>query len=193
METYTGYRVRVATEGGERYGLARVRYANGHQNAGQYEVEFTDGPPLLVPFADVDRGPNADRIPRGVTFPEGELYRPRFLDGTRRAYLSTGPGVIVPGDMDQLRTMIERVQPGDRVEWRSHGSNEFWGIVTVASVDDKGIRVDGPKGAPPRCGWPVEGDEFEVNGRNALHFIRVPPARTGKARSRSLSLTFKRS
>lgn len=97
----TGLRVWVFTSCAccpTSYGIARVRYGDGHRHAGRYEVEFIDCPPSLVPFDDVFPAPNADKIPLGVGFPETENYEPRFLDGTRRAFLSTGPGVIVPGD-----------------------------------------------------------------------------------------------
>lgn len=185
----TGLRVTVDADGGTVYGVARVKYNAGHTNAGHYEVERADGPPLLVPAAECRTAPDWDETPEEGRFTGVELYRPHFLDDTGREYLSTGSGVIVPGDMKRLRRLTEWVEPDDLVRWVSHGSNEFRGDVEVSSVDAHGFGVRGPANAPQFCRWPVEGDEFEVDGL-ALHFVRVPPKRTGKSAQRSLSLTF---
>lgn len=187
----TGLRVKVHAKGGTRYGVAQVRYGESHRHAGHYEIEVADGAPFLARFEDCEPGANWDDTPEEHRFTGSETYRPAFLDGTGRAHLSTGTGVIVPGDMDQLRALVGRIEPGYLVQWYSHGCNEFRGDVTVDSVDVAGIRVNGPKDAPSRATWPTESDEFEVDG-NTLHFRRVPPARTGKHSERSLSLTFVR-
>lgn len=197
---YTFGRMMFPTPTGEKFGVSRVWYKAGHTHAGKCEVELIDGTSVLIPVEDVQVAPNWDETPEEGRFMGSEFFRPAFLDGTRRAYLSTGHGVIVPGDMDRLRTLIEQVQPGDRVKWYSHGSNEFRGDLKVESVNPKGFKVKAPvQNAPREFDWPTVGSEitaqygyeFEVNG-NALHIVRVPPARTGKAHSRSLTLAFKR-
>ena len=187
----TGLRVLVQKGGGLIYGVARVRYSDGHTHAGHYEIETADGASLLAPFDSCTVAANWDITPKEGRFTGSEIFWPAFLDGTRRAYLSTSPGVVVPGDMDRLRKLIERVKPGDSVNWVSHGCNEFQGAVTVASVDAKGFSLASLPKAPQSCDWPTEEDEFEVEG-NTLHFVRVPSRRTGKHPSRSLSLTFRR-
>lgn len=184
----TGLRVIVQTGGETFYGVARVRYMEGHRNAGTYEVERKEQPPVLVPWESCLPGPNWDDTPEEGRFLGSQFYRPQFLDGTRRAYLSGSPGVIVPGDMDRLRQWIDVAKPGYRVRWESHGCNEFVGTLAIEATDDRGLRLTGPPDAPKHCTWPAEGDEFEVNG-NALHFWRTPPKRTGKHPGRIRSLT----
>jgi hypothetical protein len=136
--------------------------------------------------------------PEEHRFAGTEFYRPAFLDETRRAYLTAGCGVIVPGDMDQLRNLIAKVEPGDSVNWYNYGANEFRGDLTVDSKDEREVALSGSANAPKSYRWPDAEEfgpqyahEFEVAG-TALHIVRVPPARTGKHPSRSLSLTFRR-
>lgn len=195
-------RMMFPTPIGEKFGVSRVWYKDGHTHAGNCEVELIDGTSVLVPVEDVRVAPNWGETPEEGRFTGAEFFEPAFLDGTRRAYLSTSQGVIVPGDMDRLRLLAEWVQAGDRVKWHSHGSNEFGGDLVVESVNAKGFKVKSAKPMkyiPGGFEWPTAGSEitvqygyeFEVNG-NALHIVRIPPKRTGKTPGRSLSLSFKR-
>lgn len=191
-------RVTFPTPVGERFGVTRVWYKDGHTHAGDCEVELIDGTSVLMPVEDVQVAPNWDVTPEEGRFTGVEFFQPSFLDGTRRAYLSTAGHVIVPGDMGQLRALADRVRVGGSVKWYSHGSNEFRGDLKVESVDAEGVRFAGGKNTPRGFDWPTEGSEitaqfgyeFEVDG-NALHIVRVPAQRYGGSRERSLTLTFK--
>lgn len=194
----TGLRVVADMDGETIYGVARVRYLSGHLNAGTYELERDGQPPILAPWDDCLPGPDWKDTPEERRFAGEEFYRPAFLDGTRRTYLSTGCGVIIPGDMDRLRNLIAKVTPGDNVNWYSYGANEFRGDLTVDSVDERGVTLSGPANAPKSYRWPDAEEfgpqyahEFEITG-TVLHVVRVPPKRTGKHQYRSLSLTFRR-
>lgn len=205
MTELTGLRVLVETDGDPVYGVARVRYNEGHSHAGMYEVERADGTSFLALWGECGPGPSLpsnfkwDAIPEDVRFCGSQFFEPSFLDGTGRRFLTASPGVVVPGDMEALRALVSRVEPGFEVDWMGHGSNTFRGLVTVSTVDDKGVGVKAPAGAPTYCTWPAAGiemgpqygNEFWVEG-DTLHFVHVPPRRTGKMPSPALSLTFKR-
>lgn len=194
----TGLRVTVETEGGTVYGVARVRYTDWHTHVGHYEIERADGTSFLAPFAACEAAPNWDLTPAEGQFTGAEIFRPAFLDDTRHRFLSYGCGVLIPGDMDRLRGLVGSVRPGDAVKWESHGCNEFVGSFAIDTMEPGRVRVRDPKPrpgvrapAPGGFSWPVEGDDFDVNG-DRLDFVRVPPKRTGKHRGKSLSLTFSR-
>lgn len=197
MRDLTGLRVAVETGDGLAYGVARVRYHDGHTHAGRYEIERADGTSFLAPLDACRPGPDWKDTPESGRFTGAEFFVPAFLDDTRRRFLSAGSGVAVPGDLGAARELIDRIEPGWEVDWYNHGANEFRGRVTVESVDARRMRVKAPKGAPSGCTWPTAGvefgpqyaREFEVAG-NALHFVSVPARRTGKHPRRSLSLTF---
>lgn len=198
MRDLTGLRVTFDTGDGTAYGVARVRYHEGHAHAGRYEIERADGTSFLASLDTCRPGPNWEDTPEEGRFTGAEFFTPAFLDGTRRRFLSASPGVAVPGDMGALRELVEQVEPGWEVDWYSHGANEFRGRVTVESVDARGMRVKAPEGAPSGFTWPTAGVEFgpqyawefQVDG-SALHIVSVPAKRTGKSPSRSLSLTFR--
>jgi len=190
QRSLTGLRVKAEADGGLVYGVARVRYNDGHIHAGNYEVERRDGTSFLAPFDACTVGDNWDDTPENGRFVGAEIFRPAFLDSTRRKFLHSDHGVVVPGSMKQFRELADKVKPGWAVSWYSHGANEFRGDVRVASVEPWGLRISGPKGAPETCRWPDAGDEFDVIGGIRLDYIRVPPRRTGKSPSRSLSLAF---
>lgn len=192
----TGLRVVAATPDGPASGVARVRYDHGHQHAGHYEVERADGTSFLAPVDTCTPGPNWDETPEEGRFTGAEFFLPAFLDGTRRRFLSAGPGVVVPGDMEQLRELADRIEPGWTVRWVSHNANEFRGTVEIDAVDDKGFSITGPKDGPRRYDWPkvVEygpqfAQEFDAGG-DKLVIVRVHRRRTGKAASVSRELTF---
>lgn len=199
MSKLLGLRVVAKAEVGEDWGVARVRYSIPHQHGMKYEIERSDGSAFLADYADCRPAPNWNETPEEHQFIGSEWYKPKFLAGATRQHriFGTDHGVVVPSDMDALRALVARIEPGFRVQWYSHGCNEFRGGVTVESVDSKGLRVKSPTGAPTSCVWPTApiefgpqyAYEFQVEG-DAFHSVRVPPRRTGKGPSRALSLTF---
>lgn len=196
-DNVTGLRVKFWHDNGWGWGVARVRYGQGHTNAGRYEVERNGKDPVLVPWLDCEPAPNWDDTPEEHRFTGSEFYLPTFADRTRRAFLTTDSGVIIPGDMDRLRVLMAKIKPGWRVRWTGQEANTFRGDVTVESVTDSMIHVKGGRGAPNACRLPIAGHgitaqygrEFDVTD-SGLHFVLVPPRRTGKARRRSVSLEF---
>ncbi|MCP9209564.1 hypothetical protein [Streptomyces cucumeris] len=186
----TGLRVMVQREGGLIYGVARVRYNEGHTYAGNYEIETADGASLLAPFGDCMPGKNWDVTPREERFTGAEIFYPCFLDGSGRDFLARSPGVVVPGDMTQMRKLFDPVRKGWTVGWYSHGANEFRGTLTVVERRETAFVVTDGKNTRT-YEWPTAREEFEVCG-STLHEVRVPPRRTGKHPSRSLSITVHR-
>ncbi|MFE0472622.1 hypothetical protein ACFW2V_13505 [Streptomyces sp. NPDC058947] len=162
----TGLRVRVTMKGETVYGLARVRFGEGHRYAGHYEVQRVGAASILAPFESVEPGPNADRIPPGVEFPDRrEPYRPAFAEpGVKqtRAEIS-GANVIFPGDYALLRDLINEVKPGWSADWFSHGCNEFRGTRKIVGNDGKRIEFTPMKGVFSDSGWPEEGDDFTIH------------------------------
>jgi hypothetical protein len=185
----TGLRVKVGLANRPVYGVARVRYNEGHTHAGKYEIETADGTSFLAPFDSCRTGDNWDVTPEEGRFTGAEIFRPNFLDGTGKEFLSRSPGVIVPGSMARMWKLLDPVRKGWTVEWFGRGANEFRGTLTVAEREEAAFRLAGKY--PFHYVWPQVGEEFEVDG-NTLHEVRVPPKRTGKHPSRSLSLTFHR-
>ncbi|MFE7120767.1 hypothetical protein ACFU99_35585 [Streptomyces sp. NPDC057654] len=173
------------------YGLARVRYGDGHKHAGHYEVERVSAPPILVPFGDAEPGPNADQIPPGVELPNlGAAYHPLFAEpGVQEACDGvSGANVIFPGSMRKLRELITLVQSGWAVHWISHEANEFRGQLDVAEVSASGVRMNHAQGAPSRYAWPLEGDDFTIQG-TAITEYKADHAYTG-GRASTLTLRF---
>lgn len=193
----TGLRVQFPSHGATGYGVARVRYETGHMHAGHYEVQRADGTALLVPWANCEPAPNWDVAPMESQFAGTELYIPQYRDTTGRQFMSTGSGVLVPGDGARLKTLVGSVREGDTVGWYSHGCNEFRGELTVARVDADGMAVTGHPKAPVYAAWPDRREEFEItdgllrSGGTTLRIYRVPERRTGKHRESALDLTFR--
>lgn len=197
----TGLRVKFWHGNGWDFGVARVKYNQGHRNAGRYEVERDGKDPVLVHYQDCETAPNWDDTPPEHRFTGAEFYLPSFIDNTRRAFLSASCGVMIPGDMDRMRELADKVRPNWRIQWFGRGANEFRGelIVGAPLSNGNGFRLHGGKGAPLSFTWPTGGittgpqyaHEFEVTG-TGLHIVRVPPKRTGKSASRSLSMEFSR-
>ncbi len=202
----TGLRVLIHADGGLIYGVARVKYNRGHQHAGNYEIETRDGTSLLAPYDECAPGENWDVTPEEGRFAGSEFFLPSFIDDTRRAFLTADHGVMIPGNMQRLGELADKVRPGWQVQYYSHGCNEFRGSFTVGDPLAKrnGFALVKPKGAnkapaPLAFTWPTDGietgpqyaHEFDVTG-DSLHIVRIPAARTGKHPSRSLSLTFSR-
>lgn len=185
----TGLRVKVGLSRRPTYGVARVRYNEGHTHAGKYEIEQADGTSFLAAFDLCVPGDHWGVTPEEGRFTGSEIFRPKFLDGTGREFLSRSPGVVVPGSMAQMWKLLDPVRKGWTVDWFSHGANEFRGTLTVTEREEAAFRLTGKLSF--HYVWPQVGEEFEVTG-NALHEVRVPPKRTGKHPSRSLSLTFHR-
>jgi hypothetical protein len=185
----TGLRVLVEREGGLVYGVARVRYLHGHRYAETYEIETAEGDSFLAAWNECTPAANWDVTPREGRFTGAQIFTPRFLDGTGREFLERGHGVLIPGSMKDLWTLLDPVRKGWTVEWFSHGANEFRGTLTVSEREESAFRLTGKVAF--HYSWPTVGEEFEIQG-NALHEVRVPHARLGKGLSRSLSLTFKR-
>ncbi|MFF8902520.1 hypothetical protein ACF082_34180 [Streptomyces lydicus] len=173
------------------YGLARVRYSEGHKHAGHYEVERVSAPPVLVPFGDAEPGPNADQIPPGVEFPDRRVvYRPLFAEpGVKETSARvSGANVIFPGNMERLWELVALVQSGWTVHWTSHEDNEFRGQLSVAEVSGSEVRMNPTKGAPSRYTWPLEGDDFTIEG-TAITKYKADHAYTG-GRASTLTLRF---
>lgn len=183
----TGLRVLVGKGGGLVYGVARVRYNEGHEHAGKYEIETAEGDSFLAGFGQCVPGKNWDVTPEEGRFTGAEIFRPKFLGMTGREFITRSPGVIVPGSMAQMWRLFDPVRKGWTVDWYSHGANEFRGTLTVTDRNESEFTVESGK-TRFRYTWPQVGEEFEVIG-NTLHEVRVPPKRTGKHPSRSLSLT----
>ncbi|WP_340375891.1 hypothetical protein U5640_12490 [Streptomyces sp. SS7] len=187
----TGLRVRVHVKGETVYGFARVRYSNDHKHAGHYEVERVSAPPILVPFGDAEPGPNADQIPPGVEFPDRRVaYRPLFAEpGVKETSARvSGANVIFPGNMERLRELIALVQSGWTVHWTSHEANEFRGQLSIAEVGVSEVRMNPTKGAPSLYTWPLEGDDFTIEG-TAITKYKADHAYTG-GRASTLTLRF---
>ncbi|MGW4103386.1 hypothetical protein [Streptomyces sp. NPDC004976] len=187
----TGLRVRVHLKGETVYGLARVSYRDGHKHAGHYEVERVSAPPILVPFGDAEPGPNADQIPPGVEFPDRRVsYRPLFAEpGVKETSARvSGANVIFPGNMERLQKLIGLVQSGWTVHWTSHEANEFRGELSVAEVGVSEVRMNPTKAAPSRYTWPLEGDDFTIEG-TAITEYKADHAYTG-GRASTLTLRF---
>lgn len=193
----TGLRVQFPAHGATGYGVARVRYETGHKHGGHYEVERPDGTALLVSWADAAPAPDWDASPKESQFGGSELYVPEFRDGPGRAFMSTGSGVLVPGDLSALNFLTGRIREGDTVNWYSHGCNEFRGDLTVCGINADRLTVTGDRKAPGGLTWPGRETEFEVtdgllrSGGTTLRFYRVPERRTGKHRESALDLTFR--
>lgn len=197
-----GLRVLVGKGGGLVYGVARVRYNEGHVHAGNYEIETADGTSFLAPVGDCLPGKNWDVTPEEGRFTGAEFFRPNFLDGATgqdRGLFTRDHGVIVPSDMDRLRSLIATVEAGQKVGFYGHGCNEFRGQLVIDSIDDQGIRMKGGKGPHPvYSAWPTSGQaeisaqyayEFLVEG-GMLHTVCVPPARYGSHARKAVTLTF---
>lgn len=190
-------RIVAETDDGPVYGVARLRYDEGHAHAGQYEVERADGTSFLSPGEALRPGPNWDVTPEEGRFVGAEFFRPAFLDETRRRFLKTGPGVLVPGDMEALRALAERIEPGWQVHWFNSCPNTFRGLVTVGSVTGGSLVLEKPREPSWGFSWPTSGiemgaqygHEFEVQGNTFLR-LDVGPRRYGKAVSIGLSLKF---
>lgn len=190
----TGLRVRVHVKGETVYGLARVRYRDGHEHAGHYEVERVSAPPILVPFGDAEPGPNADQIPPGVEFPDRRVaYRPLFAEpGVKEtAARVSGANVIFPGNMEKLRELIALVRSGWTVHWTSREANEYRGQLRVAEVSASEVRMNPTKGSPSRYTWPLEGDDFTIES-TAITRYKANHAYTGD-RASTLTLRFEAS
>lgn len=107
------------------------------------------------------------------------------------------------GDMTALRALIERVQVGWRVEAYSTGRNEgaSSGVITSLVDDlyrsgpgwirtlDKPVSSQGRRFTTGYGHWPVEGDNFEVEG-NTLREYRNPPPHLGKSLDLTVETTF---
>lgn len=189
-DALTGLRVKVGLKTRPMYGVARVRYNEGHLHAGKYEIETADGASFLAAFDLCTPGDNWDVTPEEGRFTGSEIFRPNFLDGTGKKFLSRGPGVVVAGSMAELWKLLDPVRKGWTVDWFSHGANEFRGTLLVTEREEAAFRLAGARAF--HYTWPQVGEEFEIIG-NTLHEVQVPPKRTGKSASRSLSLTFYRS
>lgn len=201
---YTFGRMIFPTPQGDRFGVARIWYDLGHAYEGNCEAELIDGTSVLVPIKDVQVAPNWDETPEEGRFTGSEFFRPRFLEGLMshdRLFFQRSHGVVLPSDLEAVRKLVATVEPGQTVQWYSHGSNEFRGDVTVDSVDDKGMTLKGgSKSQPTGLMWPTSSEpeigpqyaeEFIVEGRK-LRFFRVSPKRYGQGPSESLTLMFKR-
>lgn len=200
----TGLRVVVDTDAETVFGVARVRYLDGHQWAGTYEIERADGTSFLAPWEDCVPGPNWDVTPEEGRFTGAEFFRPNFLAGcTNRDFRLFGRshGTVVPSDMATLRELAATVEVGQAVNWFGHGANEFRDDLVITRKDDTGISMTDRKGRiTKRCNWPVTGEpeigpqyarEFLVDGRK-LRFLSVSPKRYGKGVDNSVTLTFGR-
>jgi hypothetical protein len=200
----TGLRIVVDTDAETVYGVARVRYLDGHQWAGTYEIERADGTSFLAPWEDCTPGPNWDVTPEEGRFTGAEFFRPNFLAGcTNRDFRLFGRshGTVLPSDMATVRELAATVETGQSVNWFGHGANEFRDDLVITRKDDTGISMTDRKGrVTKRCDWPVTGEpeigpqyahEFLVDG-NKLRFLRVSPKRYGKGVDDSLTLTFGR-
>lgn len=213
-DSLLGSRVLVKKGGGLVYGVARVRYNEGHAYGGSYEIETADGNPFLAVAGECTLGANWDVTPEEGRFTGEEFYRPVFLDGATvqdsRLFARSG-GVTVPSDPARVRELAARVKPGRTVYWDNTGSNEFRGELVVAGAAGARIGLENPKGKkgghPTGFTWPVEAGpdigpqyahEFLVDttggpaAKDRLTFIRVSPKRYGKGPAASLILTFGR-
>mgnify|MGYP001608701485 FL=1 len=200
---YAFGRMIFPTPAGDRFGVSRVWYKEGHPHAGNCEAELIDGTSVLVPIEDVQVAPNWDVTPEEGRFTGSEFFRPKFLAGAttqdRFRLFSHGNGVLIPGDLSLVRELAGTVEPGWTVKWYSHGCNEFRGDLTIVSADDKGVELKGEKGYyPKRFLWPTTGEpdigpqiatEFSV-GPGKLHFFHV--YRSSGGPSKALTLTFKK-
>lgn len=201
----TGLRVLVQKGGGLVYGVARVRYNEGHVHAETYEIETADGTSFLARWDDCVPAANWDVTPEEGRFTGAQFFRPNFLDGatTQDSHLfRRDHGVVLPGDLAMLRKLAATVEPGWSVGWYSHGCNEFRGDLVVGSVDGERVYLRGTgKGYHPSIfTWPTTeeaeigpqfGSEFIVEP-GKLRIVRVYPARSGKGPADSLTLTFRK-
>jgi hypothetical protein len=192
----TGLRVEVLMKGVTVYGLARVRFGEGHRYAGHYEVQRVGAAAILAPFGSVEPGPNADRIPPGVEFPDSrEPYRPVFAEpGVKQTRVKiSGANVIFPGDYALLRDLINEVEPGWSADWFSHGCNEFRGTRQITGNDGKRIEFAPVKGVFSGSAWPEEGDDFTIHRtRKGVELATYDPdnAYCG-GRAQRVTITFK--
>lgn len=197
-----GLRVVARTEDGEDWGVARVRYNIPHQHCRKYEIERPDGSAFLAEYSDCRPAPNWDDTPEQYRVGGSEFYRPKFLAGAtvqNHTLFGRDHGVVVPSDLAALRRQVAGLEPGQKIGFYSHGCNEFRGELVIGSVTDAGITMRGGKGAhPTRCTWPTSG-EPEMGPQSAreflvepgkIRFLRVPPRRTGKGVSDSVTITF---
>jgi hypothetical protein len=185
-----GPRVTVQTENGVRYGLVRVRYENGHVNAGHCEVEFTDGDPALIPFEAITPGPNAIDTPTGVTFPDiRKAYRPLFLGDTRLRHVS-GVNLTIPGDMEALRELREKLRDGIHLHVTDHDYGNRSGERVITGINDAGmwstLTPRRKTAVESHLMWPE--NDFIVDG-NTLHIEKPYHAYTG-GRAKILTLMF---
>lgn len=201
---YTFGRMVFPTPQGKKFGISRIWYKLGHAYEGNCEAELIDGTSVLVPVKDVQVAPNWDETPEEGRFKESEFFRPRFLEGLMphdRLFFQRSHGVVLPSDLDAVQKLVATVEPGQKVTWYSHGSNEFRGTVEVDSADDKGMTLKGgSKSQPTGLMWPTSGEpeigpqyarEFIVEGRT-LRFFSISPAHHGQGPTESLTLTFGR-
>lgn len=193
----TGLRVQRVTKDGTVYGLARVRFGEGHRYAGHYEVQRVGAAAMLVPFGELKPGPNANQIPPGVEFPDlDEAYRPVFAEpGVMQTRADvTGKNVIFPGDYALLRDLINEVGPGWRLKWTSHETNEYCGDHVVTGTTKGGVRFSGTKYGPKGYTWPAEGDDFilarQGGGRAVLVNYKAAHEYVYGNRARTLTLSF---
>jgi hypothetical protein len=195
----TGLRVRVTVKSETVYGLARVRFGEGHRYAGHYEVQRVGAAAILAPFESVEPGPNADQVPPGVEFPDSrEPYRPAFAEpGVKQTGAKvSGANVVFPGDYALLRDLINKVESGWSADWFSHGCNEFRGVRRVTGNGEGRIEFAPAQHQgwtlPSGYNWPKEGDDFtvwKVRGRTELAEYHADSAYDG-GRGRRLTLTF---
>jgi len=199
-----GLRIIVKRGPATVYGVARVRYNEGHPNAGQYEIERADGTSFLAPFADCRVALDWNLTPLHGRFTGVEFFQPKFLAGctVQDGHLFTrSHGVTVPSDLTMLRDLVSGIEPGQSVDWYSHGCNEFRGRLVIDSVTPTGMTMKGGKGAhPTKCTWPVTGEpdigpqyahEFLVED-SRIRFLRVSPKRYGTGVADSVTITFNR-
>lgn len=190
------------TPAGDRFGVSRVWYKEGHPHAGSCEVELIDGTSVLVPIEDVQFAPNWDVTPEEVRFTGVDLFRPKFLAGATtqdRQRLSRSHGVILPGDLSLVRELAEMVEPGWSVDWDSYGCNEFRGHLTIISKDDKKVTFKNEKGYHPGWfSWPTR-EEPDVGPQLATEFMVTPGRlhffhiyRNSGGPRESLTLTFRK-
>lgn len=196
-----GLRVLVRKDGGLVYGVARVRYNEGHTYAGNYEIETADGTSFLAPLDTCTVGANWDVTPEEGRFTGAQFFRPQFLAGvtTQDGHLfSRSHGVVVPSDLPRLRKLAAIIEKGQTINWYSHGSNEFRGDLKVTSVNSGGITLKSGK-TTRVCTWPTTGEakigpqyatEFLVEN-NRIRFLLVSPKRYGTGVTDSVTLTIK--
>lgn len=117
-------------------------------------------------------------------------YRPLFSEpGVKETSARvSGANVIFPGNMERLRELIALVQSGWTVHWTSDEANEFRGQLSVAEVSASHVGMNPARGAPSRYTWPLEGDDFTIEG-TAITEYKADHAYTG-GRASTLTLRF---